>query len=154
MPPCARDGKSPGPPFDEHQRPAEMFGYTVRTRQEGFDKVARKVKRENPKRIGHGAAILRKIARRSIRKSNKPAPAGRPPRTRRGQLRRAILYALIKRREMAMIGPSARIVGIAGAEHELRDSRRKPIRHQRPFMRPSLEKAAPNFPNQWEGFLR
>ena len=130
-----------------------MIGYRVTTRSD-VPKAVRKIKKENPKRLGHGAAIVRLIARRSIRSSKRPAPPGRPPRTRgQRRLRRSVLYAVIKARETALIGPSYRIVGIAGAEHEHGLDRRKPM-DERPFMQPALEEAAPRFPKQWEGFLR
>ncbi len=130
-----------------------MIAYRVRTRSD-IAKVERKARRENPKSLAHGAAMVRLIARRSIRPSPRPAPRGRPPHTRKGKrLRRAILYAVDKIRELALIGPSFRIAGISAAEHEHGADWRKPM-DERPFMRPALEKAAPKLPQQWEGFLR
>jgi len=130
-----------------------MIGYRVKTRSD-VPKVIRKIRRENPTRLEHGAALVRLIARRSIRTSKRPAPRGQPPRTRgQRRLRNAILYAVIKARETALIGPSHRIVGICGSEHEKGYSGRKKMQ-QRPFMVPALERASPRLPKQWEGFLR
>lgn len=130
-----------------------MIHYKVKTRAD-LRKVERKAKRNNPETLAHGAATVRLIAKRLIRTSPRPAPRGQPPRTRgRKRLRKAILFAVDKIRELALIGPSYRIAGISGAEHEHGADWRKPM-DERPFMGPALEKAKPKLPREWEGFLR
>lgn len=130
-----------------------MIGYRVKTRSD-VRKVQRKIQRENPTRLGHGAALIRTYAKRSIRTSSKPSAKGRPPHTRKGKrLKKALLYAVEKARERASIGPSHRIAGISGGEQEHGLDWRKPM-EARPFMGPALEKVSPRLPREWQGFLR
>lgn len=130
-----------------------MIGYRVRTRSD-VAKVIRKARRNNPTSLGHAAALIRLSARHSIRTSKKPAARGQPPHTRgRKRLRNAVLYFVDKRRETALIGPSHRIAGISGGEHEHGLDWRKPM-DERPFMGPALKKESPKLPKQWEGFVR
>ena len=130
-----------------------MIGYRVTTRSD-VNKVIRKARRENPRRLGHGAALIRLTARRSIRTSKRPAPKGHPPHTRgQKRLRNAILYVVERQRERALAGPSHRIAGVSGGEHEHGLDWRKPM-DERPFMQPALEKTAPRLPREWGGFVR
>lgn len=64
------------------------------------------------------SAYLRTSARRSIRKSGRPAQPGRPPHTYRGQLKRSILFAVDKKRLSALIGPSASLISDIAKYHE------------------------------------
>lgn len=68
--------------------------------------------------LSHAAGTLRKIARRSIRQRKKAAPVGQPPHTRRGQLRRSILYDVDRPATSAVVGPSYNLIGRVGAAHE------------------------------------
>jgi len=54
-----------------------------------------------------------------------------------------------KTREMALVGPSYRIVGIAGAEHEHGEKFRDQRLPRRPFMFSALQKTAPRLPPHW-----
>lgn len=130
-----------------------MIGMMARTHSE-MRKVIRQEERQRLKPLGRGAAMIRLTARRSIRRRKKPAPRGHPPHTQTGRLKTSILYAVEKQKQMATIGTSHRIIGIAGAEHEKNVAVRKPAIGSRPFMAPSLEKIAPRLPEQWRGFLR
>jgi len=127
-----------------------MIGMQARTK---FDsqKVRRKAKQGSIKSLGHAAATIRLTAKRSIRKRKGPSPKGTPPHTRTKRLPSSILYCVDKTREMAVIGPSRRIVGIAGAEHEHGGRWRQEQFPRRPFMFPALEKTAPRLPRHWAG---
>ena len=89
-----------------------MIGVRVRTRSD-IPKVIRKARKANIKNLAHGGAAIRLTARRSIRKGKKASPAGSPPHTRRGLIRRAILYAVEKEKERVVVGPSYTKVGPA-----------------------------------------
>jgi len=129
-----------------------MIGIKARSR---FDreKVRRKAKQGNIRTLGHAAAVIRLTAKRSIRKRKGPSPKGTPPHTRTKRLPSSILYSVDKTRDMALIGPSRRIVGIAGAEHEHGGKWRRERFPRRPFMFPALEKTAPRLPKHWAGSI-
>ena len=86
------------------------------------------------------AAAIRVRAARSIIQSASPSQPGRPPHTRKGLLRRSILYALKEEGGLlaALIGTSYDILGPAGRAHEFGGRFRKEIFPKRPFMCPAL----------------
>ncbi|MEZ6097168.1 MAG: hypothetical protein R3C03_23585 [Pirellulaceae bacterium] len=54
-------------------------------------RVVQQVHQVSIERLGHAGAVIRLAARRSIRKSKRYADEGKPPNTRKGQLRSARL---------------------------------------------------------------
>ncbi len=72
-------------------------------------------RRANIESLGHAGAAIWLTANRSIRKREGPSTPGKPPHTRRGQLRSAILYAVERQRESVVIGPE----GLAAAQDAL-----------------------------------
>lgn len=101
------------------------------------------------KSLSHAAAALRLVARRSIKRSQNPSQPNTPPHTRRGQLKRAILYAVDKRKQHAVIGPDVSKVGQSAMAHEYGGKYRKQRFPRRPFMGPALLKIAPRLPRHW-----
>ena len=130
-----------------------MVGLTIRTRND-VPKVLRKLRRANIESLGHAGASLRLIARRSIRRSSKPAAPGRPPHTRRGRLRRAILYAVEAQDQRVVIGPAHAMVGPSAMAHEFGGRFRKSRYDRRPFMGPALAKIKDRLPRMWAGSVR
>src|ERR1044071_2915199 len=106
-------------------------------------KLQRAAKAGNITSLGHAGAAIRLQARHSIRKSAKSSPAGRPPNTRRGQLRGAIKYAVEKTLQSVVIGPDVQDVGTSGKAHEFGGHYRKENYPKRPFMGPALDKVQP-----------
>ena len=123
----------------------------VRTRLDK-GKVKRAVARANIETLGHAGALVRKIARNSIRRGQKESAPGQPPHTRKGQLKRAILYA--KEEGSVVVGPSAEIVGQSGKAHEFGGKYRAERFPRRPFMGPALEKARDRLPKLWRASVR
>jgi len=123
----------------------------VKTR---FDKgkVTRVIARANIETLGHAGALVRKIARNSIKRGARQSPAGRPPHTRKGQLKSAILYAA--EQGAVVIGPSAETVGTSGKAHELGGRFRGERYPRRPFMGPALEKARDRLPTLWRASVK
>jgi len=114
-------------------------------------RVRRAANRGTFKSLNQAAATIRLIAKRSIRRRKSPGPAGQPPRTQTKRLPNSILYFVDRDKQSAIIGPSHRLIGPAGAAHErggLFRGRRYPAR---PFMGPALEKAKPRIPRFWSG---
>jgi hypothetical protein len=68
--------------------------------------------------LGRAGAYIRGIAMRSIKVSPDPAPPGHQPHTRKGRLKRGILFAVDRAALAALIGPTASAVGMIGRTHE------------------------------------
>jgi len=130
-----------------------MVGMTVRTRSD-VPKVLRKVRRANIESLGHAGAAIRLTARRSIRRSPRPSAPGKPPHTRRGQLRGAILYAVERAQDRVIIGPDYAGIGLSATAHEFGGRYRRGRYPKRPFMGPALEKLRPRLPRMWAGSVR
>jgi hypothetical protein len=81
-------------------------------------KVRKKAEAGTFRSLNHAAAAIRLTARRSIRRSPKESAAGTPPYTRRGLLKRALLYNVDKAKMTAVIGPAYSIAGRSGSAHE------------------------------------
>jgi len=133
-----------------------MFGMRSKTQ---FDSksVLRKVHEGTVRSLGHAAALVRKIAKQSIRFRKDPqkaSPEGTPPYTHTRQLPRAILFAVQKQQEEAVIGPDAGKVDLAGAAHEHGGQFRGQYFVRRPFMGPALEKTKSRLPKMWAGSVR
>ena len=130
-----------------------MVGMKVRTRDE-IRKVIARAKKANIENLGHAGGTIRKVAQHSIKKSPEPSASGTPPHTRRGLLRKSILYAVEKAQNRVVIGPSVRIVGPAGMPHEFGGRFRKERYPKRPFMGPALEQVRERLPKHWEASIR
>jgi phage gpG-like protein len=124
------------------------------TIKKSIHQVQRKAQQGNFKSLGHAAAALRLVARRSIRRRRMAASPGSPPNTRRGQLKRSIMYAVNKKRGVALIGPSFEMVGTAGKAHEFGGRYRRERYPKRPFMGPALDKVKDRLPSMWAGSIR
>ena len=129
------------------------IGFQVGTRAD-IPKVLRKVRRANIESLGHAGAAIRLTAKRSIRKSPNPAEPGKPPKTRRGQLRSAIRFAVEKNRQRVVIGPDHRIVGQSARAHEFGGRYKRQRYPRRPFMGPALTKTKDRLPKHWAGSVR
>jgi len=125
----------------------------VKTRSD-IPKLLRKARRSRIESIGRGAAVVRLTASRSIRKRKKPSAAGRPPHTKRGQLRRGIRFAVDRSAGSAVIGPSVKAVGTSGAAHEFGGRYKGEQFDRRPFMGPALEKTADRLPKFWQASIK
>jgi hypothetical protein len=115
-----------------------MFNMRGRSR---FDarKVRKKAEAGTFRSLNHAAAAIRLTARRSIRRSPKESASGTPPHTRRGLLKRSLLYNVDKAKMRAVIGPAYSIVGRSGSAHEFGGKyygRKYPTRS---FMGPALK---------------
>jgi hypothetical protein len=118
------------------------------------DKVRDRVKKAGIESLGHGAAVIRLTARRSIRKRKKPSQPGKPPHTRKGLLRRAVSYAVEKQYGRAVIGPDYSVAGPVGIAHEFGGRFRGQRYRQRAFMGPALMKVKDRLPRRWAASVR
>jgi hypothetical protein len=81
------------------------------------DAVRKAVKRAAWKNLAHAAAGLRKAAQYSIKTRQTSSQAGTPPNTRKGALRRSILFA-VENGVTAVIGPSVNLISDVARAHE------------------------------------
>lgn len=130
-----------------------MIGMKVRT-EDRTKRVKKKAKAASIKSLGHAGAAIRLTARRSIRKRQKPSSPGTPPHTRKGQLRRAVMYAVEKEQERVVIGPEHAVVGPSAMAHEFGGRFRSERFDRRPFMGPALMKIKDRLPRKWAGSVR
>lgn len=130
-----------------------MIGVKVRI-QDRMERVKRKAKDASFKSLGHAGAAIRLTARRSIRKRKAASEPGQPPHTRKGQLKRAIVYAVERSEERVVIGPEHAVVGPSAMAHEFGGRFRGDRFDRRPFMGPALMKVKDRLPRKWAGSVR
>ena len=130
-----------------------MIAMQARTR-DNTKKVLAKAKKGSIKSLGHAGATIRLTAKRSIRRRKKPSPEGRPPSTRKAQLRGAILYAVEKQNDLVAIGPERAKVGTSAAAHEHGGRYKRQRYPKRPFMGPALETTKERLPRKWAGSVK
>lgn len=130
-----------------------MVNMKVRTKMDAR-RVVTAVRAGSIKSLGHAGGAIRMTAKRSIRRSKTASMEGTPPHTRKGQLRRAIRYAVEKDRQTVVIGPDVSIVSTAGTAHEFGGRFRNERYPKRPFMGPALEKTKDRLPKMWAGSVR
>jgi hypothetical protein len=130
-----------------------MFGMKCRSR---FDarKVRKKADAGTFKSLNHAAAAIRLTARRSIRRSPKKSSSGTPPHTRRGLLKRALLYNVDKSRMRAVIGPAYSIVGRSSSAHEFGGKYYDRKYPKRSFIGPALRKQESRISRFWSAFIK
>lgn len=134
-----------------------MIGMALKTKASTrgeFKKLYKRAKKGGVKSLAGAAALIRTTARRSIRKRKNLGPPGKPPRTKFGQLRRAIFFSVDKPRQVAVIGPSYDGVGRSGAAHEYGGRYKGRKYPKRPFMGPALEKSQDKLPKMFRGILK
>ena len=122
----------------------------------GFDarKVRKKADAGTFKSLNHAAAAIRLTARRSIRRSPKKSSSGKPPHTRRGLLKRALLYNVDKAKMRAVIGPAYSIAGRSGSAHEFGGKYYGRKYPKRSFMGPALKVNKRRLPKFWAGTIK
>ena len=130
-----------------------MFGMNSKSAFNGR-KVKAAASRTNFTNLAHASAAIRLTARRSIRRGKKQSPAGTPPHTRKGQLKRAILYAVEKQKASAVIGPAYEMVGTSGSAHEFGGRYKRQRYPRRAFMGPALRENLPRLPKIWAASVR
>ena len=104
--------------------------------------------------LGHAGAALRLVARHSIRRSARAAPPGAPPHTRRGQLKRAIRFAVEPAQQRVFIGPTYTLVGRSAAAHEFGGRYRGQRYPQRPLMGPALSSLRNRLARFWANSVK
>ena len=112
-------------------------------------KVAAAADRSTFRNLGHAAASIRKTAIAEIEKAPGPSDPGAPPHTRKGLLRRAIVYSVDG--DTAVIGPRESIVGTSAEAMEFGGEYKGGTYPERPFMGPALDTNIDRFAKEWSG---
>ena len=117
------------------------------------DLVARAAKASQDvlRRMG---AYVRKVAQSKVRRSDRPSPPGSPPHTRKGLLKRAILFGVDRQGSRVLIGPGFRHVGVSMTAHEFGGGYKRQRYPKRPLMGPSLRESAPHLAKMWENAVK
>lgn len=118
------------------------------------DNLVGAMKYANKKALRKVGAYVRKTASNQIHKSKQSSIAGSPPNTRRGLLKRSILFSVEESTSSVVIGPAYSFVGISAIAHEFGGVFRHRKYPQRAFMRPALEKSAPYLPKMWQDAIK
>ncbi len=103
------------------------------------------------KRMG---AYVRKVAQSKVRTSPKASTPGTPPHSRRGLLKRAILFGLERDKKRVLIGPGFRFVGTSASAHEFGGAYKGDRYPKRPLMGPSLRESSPHLAEMWRDAVK
>ncbi len=118
------------------------------------EKVLNAVKSGNVKALRRAGAYVRKSARNAVSRSSKASSPGMPPHTRRGLLKRSILFGVEKQRQSVVIGPAKSLIGVSMTAHEFGGMYRRRKYPKRPLMGPTLERVAPQLPKLWRDSVK
>lgn len=99
-------------------------------------------------------AYIRRAAQSKVRQSRNPSQPGEPPHTRRGALKRGILFGVDRRTNSVVVGPSIRFVGTSMQAHEFGGGYKRERYPKRPLMGPSLRESAPHLAKMWENAVK
>ena len=99
-------------------------------------------------------AYIRRAAQSKVRQSRNPSQPGEPPHTRRGALKRGILFGVDRRMNSVVVGPSVRFVGTSMQAHEFGGGYKRERYPKRPLMGPSLRESAPHLAKMWENAVK
>jgi len=130
-----------------------MTGAKVRVEFDD-DAVKSAVQKCGVKALRSAGAYTRKAARNAVAKSKHSSTPGTSPNTRRGLLKRSILFGVEKHRMAVVIGPAESLIGISMTAHEFGGMYRRRKYPKRPLMGPALEKVAPQLPKLWANSVK
>ena len=136
---------------------AIQAGLDSRSVATGRKRIEKAVEKGAYRSFSHAAGSIRKAARASIVRSNKPGPPGGPVRSKRGRggglakHKGTILY--VANKEGAVIGFVASKIGQAMEAHEHGKERGGVRFPKRPTMLPALERNLARFHREWKGAL-
>lgn len=117
------------------------------------DRIIAASRRGALKTLRRTGAYVRKVAQNKVSKSAGASTPGAPPHTRRGQLKKSILFGVDDRALTVVIGPAFSLIGTSMTAHEFGGKYKKQTYPERPLMGPTLEESAPKMPKLWEDSL-
>jgi phage gpG-like protein len=127
-----------------------MFGIDAKIVKE-FRRVESAAKRAQFESLRHAAASIRIDVQQSIEKSSESSSPGDPPHSRRGQLKRSIVFDAGP--DEAIVGPRFSVMGESAGAHEFGGEYKGEDYPERPFMLPALERNQDRFASSWSGSI-
>ena len=104
--------------------------------------------------LRRAGAYVRRVAQRKVVTSPKPSLPGQPPHSRRGLLKRGLLFGVEQGGKSVLVGPGFRFVGESMSAHEFGGKYRKEHYPKRPLMGPSLKESIPHLAKMWDGAVK
>ncbi|MBM4369838.1 MAG: hypothetical protein FJ102_26750 [Deltaproteobacteria bacterium] len=141
---------------------------TMRIKDLFFDRAAviGAVDAAKRKALSKAGAFIRTAARTSIRKRKGSAPAGSPPYSHEGSLRRLILFGYDRSSDSVVVGPAGfkrstapNVLEYGGpatvTRRRLGRREKRTVKiAARPYMGPALERERPKLPLLWRNSIR
>ena len=117
------------------------------------DGLAARIARAGRDILRRAGAYVRRVAQRKVVTSPKPSTPGQPPHSRKGLLKRAILFASDGDRSV-LVGPGFNLVGESASAHEFGGKYRRERYPKRPLMGPALKESAPRLAKLWRDAVK
>lgn len=121
---------------------------------DNMEAILKKMRIAALRNLGLFGGLTRKFAQQSIKISPKYSDPGSPPHSRKGLLKKAIIYAVDKEAQEVVIGPSANVIADAGHPHEFGGAFRGDIYPARPFMVPAMKRTIPAMDKIWANSIK
>lgn len=118
------------------------------------DGLATRIARASRDILRRAGAYVRRVAQRKVVTSPKPSAPGQPPHSRRGLLKRAILFGLGNGDRSVLVGPGFSFVGESASAHEFGGKYRKERYPKRQLMGPALKESAPHIAKMWDNAVK
>ncbi len=117
------------------------------------DGLVARVARASREFLRRAGAYVRKVAQRKVSTSPKPSTPGQPPHTRKGALKRGILFGADGDKSV-LVGPGFNFVGPSMSAHEFGGKYRRERYPKRPLMGPALKESAPRLAKLWRDAVK
>jgi phage gpG-like protein len=124
-------------------------------------RVTRSVDKTTRKVLSRFGAFVRRTAKQSIRKRKKPSPAGQPPSSHTGLLKKFIFFGYEPQKKSVVIGPELLTDGRKGQAPSALEyggkitfNKKRVSISARPFMGPAFEKEKPLLPSMWKDSVK
>jgi len=119
-----------------------------------FGRVKKRVDKSKRRVLSKAGSYVFTTARQSIKRRKSKSPVGSPPSTRKGEIKRAVLFAVEPDKDRVTIGPAFSRIKRVGMAHEFGTRFRKQKFKKRPFMGPAFTKNKDEFPKLWKNSVR
>ena len=117
------------------------------------DGLAARIARAGRDFLRRAGAYVRRVAQRKVATSPRASPPGSPPHSRRGLLRRAVLFGSDGDKRV-LVGPGFTFVGTSASAHEFGGKYRRERYPKRPLMGPALRESAPHLAKMWQDAVK
>ena len=117
------------------------------------DGLVARIARASRDILRRAGAYVRRVAQRKVVTSPKPSQPGSPPHSRKGLLKRAILFGSDGDKSV-LVGPGFNFVGPSMFAHEFGGKYRRERYPKRPLMGPALKESAPHVAKMWKDAVK